>query len=149
MTDLNGDRLVDNEDVRLILQRTALDLGDPGRDEIYGYGLVNALAASLDSPARLTLTKTRRTSTDDRVVAKLTDAVYRITILNSGLRTVVVDVFEGETHRTDLSRTILFGQNQLRQRVSLRTERDRHQLCRCLHAVRESGKVRTESSSGE
>ena len=122
MTDLNGDRLVDNEDVRLILQFTALDLGDQGRDEIYGYGLVNALEASFDSPATLTLTKTRAASTDDREVAKLTDAVYGITIPNSGLRTVVVDVFEGKTHRTDLSRTILCGQNRPRQRVSLRLD---------------------------
>ncbi|MHB8972207.1 MAG: S8 family serine peptidase [Pirellulaceae bacterium] len=120
MEDLNGDRLVNNEDVRLMLQLTALDLGNQGRDPIYGYGLVNTLAASLDSPATLTLTKTRATSTDDRVVAKLTDAVYRVVINNSGLRKVVVDVFEGETHRTDLSRTILFEQNPLRQRVALR-----------------------------
>ena len=105
MIDLNGDRLVDNEDVRLMLQLTALDLGNQGRDEVYGYGLVSALAASLDSPATLTITKTRGTPTDDRGVAKLTDAVYRVTINNSGLRPVVVDVYEGETHRTDLSRS--------------------------------------------
>lgn len=36
---------LDNEDVRNILQSTADDLGVPGRDETYGHGLLNALAA--------------------------------------------------------------------------------------------------------
>lgn len=34
-----------NEEVRAVLQNTAEDLGTPGRDEWYGYGLVNAVAA--------------------------------------------------------------------------------------------------------
>jgi subtilisin len=40
--DLNADGLVDSEDVRLLLQDTAIDLGVAGRDPIFGYGLVNA-----------------------------------------------------------------------------------------------------------
>jgi len=35
-----------NDQVRLQLQITAVDLGDPGRDAQYGYGLVNAQAAT-------------------------------------------------------------------------------------------------------
>ena len=31
-----------HDDVRELMQVTAIDLGDPGRDSIYGYGLVNA-----------------------------------------------------------------------------------------------------------
>nr|QNO46940.1 hypothetical protein CLAIAILK_00001 [Methanosarcinales archaeon ANME-2c ERB4] len=38
---VNGDGIV-NEDVRLQLQSTAQDLGDLGKDDTYGYGLVNA-----------------------------------------------------------------------------------------------------------
>jgi serine protease len=34
-----------NEQVRVALQQTALDLGDPGRDVLYGFGLVQAKAA--------------------------------------------------------------------------------------------------------
>ncbi|MFP3984790.1 MAG: S8 family serine peptidase [Candidatus Bathyarchaeia archaeon] len=34
-----------NKEVRSILQNTATDLGDEGRDNLYGYGLVNASAA--------------------------------------------------------------------------------------------------------
>ena len=44
--DLNGDGLVDNKDVRLKLQMTAIDLGDPGLDSMYGFGLVNAAAVA-------------------------------------------------------------------------------------------------------
>jgi subtilisin len=40
--DLNHDGMVDSEDTRLLLQRSATDLGLPGRDPTFGYGLVNA-----------------------------------------------------------------------------------------------------------
>jgi subtilisin len=43
--DVNQDGLVNNLDVRLRLQQTAIDLGDEGRDEVYGFGLVDAAAA--------------------------------------------------------------------------------------------------------
>ncbi|MBU4262963.1 MAG: S8 family peptidase [Proteobacteria bacterium] len=43
--DVNQDGLVNNLDVRLRLQQTAVDLGDEGRDEVYGFGLVDAAAA--------------------------------------------------------------------------------------------------------
>lgn len=44
-SDANQDGLVNNRDIRLRLQRTAVDLGDEGRDEVYGFGLVDAAAA--------------------------------------------------------------------------------------------------------
>ncbi|MBU0967744.1 MAG: S8 family peptidase [Proteobacteria bacterium] len=46
--DVNGDGLANNQDIRLRLQQTAVDLGDEGRDEVYGFGLVDAVAAILD-----------------------------------------------------------------------------------------------------
>jgi len=49
--DLNGDGLLDNKDVRRKLQMTATDLGDPGLDSIYGFGLVNAAAAACECNA--------------------------------------------------------------------------------------------------
>ncbi|MBA1342732.1 MAG: Halolysin [ANME-2 cluster archaeon] len=42
LPDVNDDGVVNNEDVRLQLQSTARDLGDPGKDDTYGYGLVKA-----------------------------------------------------------------------------------------------------------
>jgi len=40
--DENGNGAWDNSEVRDKLKDTALDLGDPGKDDSYGYGLVNA-----------------------------------------------------------------------------------------------------------
>ncbi|MEW5755374.1 MAG: S8 family serine peptidase [Pseudomonadota bacterium] len=45
LDDLNSDGTIDNRDLRLRLLATALDLGDAGKDETYGYGLVSAQAA--------------------------------------------------------------------------------------------------------
>ncbi len=109
--DLNDDRLVNHEDVRLALQLTASDLGDPGRDEIYGFGLVDALAASLDLPVSLTVAKSPRVrgqSIDDSVVTKLSDDVFNISVRGAGLRGVGLSVYEGGNIRTDLSRTVTF-----------------------------------------
>ncbi|MCL6544766.1 MAG: S8 family serine peptidase [Bryobacteraceae bacterium] len=39
-SDLNGDGVVNNDDVRLRMQQTAQDLGAAGRDNLYGFGLV-------------------------------------------------------------------------------------------------------------
>ncbi len=45
--DVDGDGVRDNKDVRIILQNSAKDLGSPGKDDTYGYGLVDAQAAVL------------------------------------------------------------------------------------------------------
>ena len=44
--DMNRDGTVDHRDVRYLLQTTAGDLGEVGKDNVYGYGLVNAAAAA-------------------------------------------------------------------------------------------------------
>jgi subtilisin len=48
--DVNNDGVKNNKDVRLILDNTAKDLGLPGRDNIYGYGVVDAQNAALGIP---------------------------------------------------------------------------------------------------
>lgn len=50
LADQDGNGKVDNNDVRLRMQKTALDLGNPGRDTWYGYGLVDAAAAVGTTP---------------------------------------------------------------------------------------------------
>ncbi len=45
VVDHTGDGVIDNRDVRAVLQGTAIDLGATGRDVQYGYGLVDAHAA--------------------------------------------------------------------------------------------------------
>ncbi|MCH8986656.1 S8 family serine peptidase [Patescibacteria group bacterium] len=44
IADSNGNGLI-NDEVRQVLNDTALDLGDTGRDSLYGFGLVNVAAA--------------------------------------------------------------------------------------------------------
>jgi subtilisin/minor extracellular protease Epr len=47
--DLDGDRTWDASEVRKKLQDTADDLGNPGRDPLYGYGLVDANEAAAEA----------------------------------------------------------------------------------------------------
>ncbi len=49
--DENGDAKINNQDVRLRMEKTATDLGNPGRDSMYGYGLINAAAAVIAPPS--------------------------------------------------------------------------------------------------
>ena len=51
--DINGDGVVDAKDLRLQLQNATFDLGDPGEDDVYGFGLVNAQAATTENLAWL------------------------------------------------------------------------------------------------
>ncbi len=51
LDDLNGDGVINNQDLRLQLQNAAFDLGDPGKDNSYGFGLINAKAATTENPA--------------------------------------------------------------------------------------------------
>jgi len=48
LADLNSDGVVNNADVRLRMQQTALDLGTAGRDTSYGYGRIQADLAAMN-----------------------------------------------------------------------------------------------------
>jgi subtilisin len=109
-TDLNFDGAVDHKDVRQMLRLTSRELGAAGKDEQFGYGLVDALLTSFVPSTVLTIVETRG---DDTRAAELDDALYGITLANLHLRYVRADVFEGEIYRDDLSRTIRFGRNGL------------------------------------
>jgi flagellar hook assembly protein FlgD len=89
IADANGDGRI-NDDVRLRLQQTADDLGKTGKDEWYGYGLVDADGAApapADAPPSVTIVSPAKGSvvsgtitvqaniTDDRGVAGATFAV--------------------------------------------------------------------------
>jgi hypothetical protein len=60
----NGDGVWTNNEVRAILQATADDLGDPGRDNSYGFGLVNASKAAPPSGDDTTGPMTSNVSVD-------------------------------------------------------------------------------------
>ena len=113
--DLSGDGLADHEDVRLLLQVTAIDLGAMGKDAIYGHGLVNAGGLS-SPPMRLSLTRGSGAESDVQV-AELAGRPYDIVIRNSGLTGVTVDVFEGQIWREGLSNRFRFFGERLQEAV--------------------------------
>jgi hypothetical protein len=106
---INTPGLLTNEDVRQKLQMTALDLGDTGKDEIFGYGLVNAAAASFATEVRLTITRISGSPVLGAELIRLAGIPYEISIENSGLNKVKVDVFEGDVLQKDLSDSFHFG----------------------------------------
>lgn len=91
--DLNTDGKVNNEDVRLKLRMSAMDLGVQGRDTIFGYGLVNAAEAALpeDETEYLTIMKTSKPGLDAKTIS-LSGGQYEVTIENNGLSMVLVKV---------------------------------------------------------
>ncbi len=107
--DLNGDGLVNHEDVRTMLQLGAMDLGSAGKDDVFGHGLVNAAIASLGTETRLTIPRTAGRPSAGAELALLIGGPYEITITNLGLSKVNVDVFEEGVRRKDLSDSFRFG----------------------------------------
>lgn len=80
--DVNGDGVFNNTDVRLKLQKTSVDLGLSGHDDIYGYGLVDASMAVLGSseypePADLSITK----NDNETVIFAGDGKTYKYTIM--------------------------------------------------------------------
>ena len=66
--DYNGDGVINNRDVRAILQNTATDLGITGRDPQFGYGLVNALLAVQTADTNINNAPVANAGTDQTVV---------------------------------------------------------------------------------
>jgi hypothetical protein len=87
----------------------AIDLGSAGKDEIYGYGLVDGEAAAFAPEITLTATRTVGSPKLGAEPTWVAGIPYEITITNSGLSRVLVDVFEGEVLRRDLSVSYHFG----------------------------------------
>jgi subtilisin len=88
--DLNADGLLDHEDLRLRLQLDAIDLGDEGRDEVHGYGLVNGAAAAFASETTLAVTRSAGAPKFDVEWTEISDAPSRISVTNSGLTRLVM-----------------------------------------------------------
>jgi subtilisin len=85
--DFNGDGVINNTDVRAILQSTAKDLGATGRDSIYGYGLVDASMAVLGYsvyPASTDLSITKNDNVDVIAAGDGNTYKYTITVKNNG-----------------------------------------------------------------
>ena len=114
--DLNSDGIVDNKDVRLQMQQSTHDLGDTGRDETYGFGLINVEQAlelgdnGSDPGIIFELIKEPKKNAWKKAV-ELTGAPYQITVTNTSLKSVRLIVIENGMLRTDLSETIPFKKN--------------------------------------
>ncbi len=82
--DVNGDGKRDNKDVREIIRNTAFDAGIPGKDDVYGYGIVDVSRALLGISAYADLLITK----DDGVSAITANDgktyTYNITVKNNG-----------------------------------------------------------------
>lgn len=117
VADLDGDGDRDNRDVRLMLRETAVDLGDPGPDPVFGHGLVNAAAAATYAPMDFLLVKRNGRPLNSAESIGLSAGAYRVTITSNGLRSVACRVYlDGVLSRT-LSRTFVFPEQGSRQAV--------------------------------
>jgi subtilisin len=110
--DANGDGVKNNSDVRMLLHN-AKDLGIPGRDATYGYGLVDASMAVLGisgyTDIDLTLKVTKKPGDTDSQKVSLTQGYYSITIHNTNLSKVYMEIYENDKIRKDLSSRFNFN----------------------------------------
>jgi subtilisin len=112
--DLNGDGNVDNQDVRLQMQMSAHDLGETGRDDIYGFGLVDVATAlelsDKEDFSRLTfdLIKQKQHWQNFEKIT-LAGMLYKVTVDNKSLQAVAVVVYDEGGERKDLSGIIHFS----------------------------------------
>ena len=128
LSDVNRDGFKNNIDVRLTLQNTAKDLGTTGRDDIYGYGLVDAQNAVLgisynsgpEEPIKLTIFRTKGSETKDAKNVSLSEGNYSIEIRNINLSRLTKTVYENGIKRDDLSSVYKFNKtNNVTDNVSV------------------------------
>lgn len=111
--DINGDNVKNNIDVRLLL-RNAKDLGVVGRDNTFGYGLVDAYMAVFGIPIpplviNLTLKRTNASPKGDTQTVNLSQGTYSIKISNVNLSEVDMKVYDNGILQKKLSRDFEFS----------------------------------------
>jgi subtilisin len=92
-----------NDEIREQLHMTAFDLGAVGKDDIFGYGLVNAATASFPKEISFTIPRNPGSPDLSSETIHLAGIPYEIVIVNNSLSKVDVTVFENGTFRRDLS----------------------------------------------
>lgn len=107
--DINNDGLRNNKDIRIILQNSAKDLGVFGRDNTYGFGLVDAPTALFGF--KLTLIRTTGPEINDAKSANISQGNYKINIHNFNLAKVDMKVYENGVIRKDLSYSFKFNKS--------------------------------------
>ncbi len=114
ITDVDGNGVANQQDVRFLMQSAAIDLGTPGFDETYGYGRTSVENAfpgngTGENPVtQLTIQKHNGSPRDSRETITVEDGVFDVTIINTSLKAIKVAVFENDQIRHDLSRKFKF-----------------------------------------
>lgn len=99
ITDENGNGSVADE-VRQRLAATAVDLGTPGRDTFFGWGLVDLAAATASVDKHLRLVRTTGRPFRDAVTLQLAAGTYKISVVNNGLQKITVKASEAHKLRS-------------------------------------------------
>lgn len=105
LQDLDGNGAADHRDLRLQLQQTALDLGDPGVDAVFGHGLVQAVAAP---QVNMRLTRFKGSIGQSIQEVSLPAGRYEVQIANTSLYRIETKVSDQTGYRPDLSGSVVF-----------------------------------------
>ncbi len=106
LTDLNNDSVIDARDLRLKLQSAVEDLGTPGRDELFGFGLVNTRKA-FPPAAEIRIERGEQWFSGWEYYS-VENKKARLFIENRSLYGLISFVTENGVFRRDLSRVDIF-----------------------------------------
>jgi len=117
LKDLNSDGEINNKDLRLELQAAVDDLGDTGKDELFGYGLVN-VGKAIPPAIQLRLERTQQWLKGWQAYT-MENENYHVSIQNSSLYGMISWISENGTFRRDLSAVHIFRgyRQQLPQQI--------------------------------
>ena len=109
--DLNMDNVADHRDVRQKLQETALDLGQPGVDDLFGHGLVQVTADAPPSPTFIEVVAGRKKKElpDSYPTILLDKGIFDLYITNDSLTSMTVKVLKNGQYKDNLEEYIRFG----------------------------------------
>jgi len=106
--DINHDGKKNNRDVRLKLQTSVTDLGNIGRDDQFGYGLLN-LRDAFTASQPLSINVEKKSSWSDSIKeTSFENSTYELSMTNSALSSIVVLVYENNHFRGDLTKFYFF-----------------------------------------
>ncbi|MCB2180581.1 MAG: S8 family peptidase [Desulfobulbaceae bacterium] len=124
LQDFNKDRVINNADLRHRLIATATDLGIEGRDEEFGYGLINIARAvdvtpSPDEDFISFILERQERSPMPREKIILQNGIFEAVIINNSLRNVIVLARQDGKIRADLSSHYRFNDTESPQEAIL------------------------------
>ncbi len=119
INDRNNDGIINNDDLRKTLQTSVTDLGILGRDDTFGYGLLNIRDAFNTTEDIVLNLKKESALLNGIQEVLLEDSAYRISMKNSGLTAVVILVYSENRFRGDLTKFYFFKEDNETITISL------------------------------